>query len=65
MFEPKIVAFYCKWCTSGAADLAGTSRLHYAANAVGIKVMCSSRVDPEHIMEAFKRHLGQAGPHMC
>ena len=55
MFEPKIVAFYCKWCTSGAADLAGTSRLHYAANAVGIKVMCSSRVDPEHIMEAFKK----------
>jgi len=29
MFEPKIVAFFCKWCTSAGADLAGTSRLSY------------------------------------
>lgn len=54
MFEPKIVAFYCKWCTSAGADLAGTARLQYAPNVVGIKVMCSSRVDPEHILNAFK-----------
>jgi hypothetical protein len=25
--EPKIVAFFCNWCTYTAADLAGTSRL--------------------------------------
>ncbi|MBC8384643.1 MAG: hydrogenase iron-sulfur subunit [Candidatus Cloacimonetes bacterium] len=54
MFEPKIVAFYCKWCTSAGADLAGTSRMSYAPNIVGIRVMCSSRVDPEHILTAFK-----------
>ena len=54
MFEPKIVALYCKWCTSAGADLAGTSRLQYAPNVVGIRVMCSSRVDPEHILNAFK-----------
>lgn len=54
MFEPKIVAFFCKWCTSAGADLAGTSRLHYAPNVVGIKVMCSSRVDPAHVIHAFK-----------
>jgi hypothetical protein len=24
--EPKIVAFFCNWCTYGAADLAGVSR---------------------------------------
>ena len=54
MYEPKIVAFYCKWCTSAGADLAGTSRLSYAPNAVGIRVMCSSRVDAEHILSAFK-----------
>jgi len=54
MFEPKIVAFFCKWCTSAGADLAGTSRLPMPANVVGIRVMCSSRVDPEHILEAFK-----------
>ena len=32
-FEPKIVAFFCNWCTYLAADLAGTSRIKYAPNA--------------------------------
>lgn len=54
MFEPKIVAFFCKWCTSAGADLAGTSRLSYQPNVTGIRVMCSSRVDPEHILDAFR-----------
>ena len=54
MFEPKIIAFFCKWCTSAGADLAGTSRLHYKPNLTGIRVMCSSRVDPEHVLDAFK-----------
>ncbi len=54
MFEPKIIAFYCKWCTSAGADLAGTSRQKYAPNIIGLRVMCSSRVDPEHILNAFK-----------
>lgn len=54
MYEPKIIAFFCKWCTSAGADLAGTSRIHYAPNVTGIKVMCSSRVDATHVMHAFK-----------
>ncbi|MCD6205010.1 MAG: hydrogenase iron-sulfur subunit [Candidatus Marinimicrobia bacterium] len=54
MYEPKIVAFFCKWCTSAGADLAGTSRLNYKPNITGIRVMCSSRVDPEHVLDAFK-----------
>jgi F420-non-reducing hydrogenase iron-sulfur subunit len=54
MFEPQIMSFLCKWCTSAAADLAGTSRMHYAANAVNMRVMCSSRVDPQHILYAFR-----------
>jgi coenzyme F420-reducing hydrogenase delta subunit len=29
-WEPKIVAFFCNWCTYGAADLAGVSRLHFS-----------------------------------
>ena len=53
-FEPKVVGFICKWCTSAAADLAGVTRLKYQPNAVNIRVMCSSRVDPEHILHAFK-----------
>jgi F420-non-reducing hydrogenase iron-sulfur subunit len=54
MFEPKILAFCCKWCTSAGADLAGTSRIKYKPNVVGIRLMCSSRVEPHHILEAFK-----------
>jgi len=54
-FEPKIVAFFCAWCTYLAADLAGTSRLKYAPNARVIRVMCSGRVDPQFVMEAFAR----------
>ena len=59
MFEPKIVCFLCKWCTSAGADLAGTSRLKYRPNGVNIRFMCSSRVDPEHILWAF--HEGADG----
>ncbi len=52
-FEPKIVAFFCNWCTYLAADLAGTSRLKYAPNVRVIRVMCSGRVDPQFVLEAF------------
>jgi F420-non-reducing hydrogenase iron-sulfur subunit len=52
-FEPRIVAFFCNWCTYLAADLAGTSRMKYAPNARVIRVMCSGRVDPQFVMEAF------------
>ncbi len=54
-FEPKIVCFLCKWCTYAGADLAGTSRLQYPPNGVVIKTMCSSRIDPEHILYAFQQ----------
>jgi len=54
-FEPTIVAFFCNWCTYLAADLAGTSRMKYAPNARVIRVMCSGRVDPQYIFDAFTR----------
>lgn len=54
-FEPKIVCFLCKWCTYAGADLAGTSRLKYPPNGIVIKTLCSSRVDPEHILQAFEK----------
>lgn len=53
-FEPKIVAFFCNWCTYTAADLAGTSRMHYAPNVRIIRVMCSGRVDPQFVLSAFR-----------
>jgi len=52
-WEPKIVAFFCNWCTYLAADLAGTSRMKYAPNARVIRLMCSGRVDPQFVLEAF------------
>ena len=52
-FTPRIIGFYCKWCTHAAADLAGTSRIYVPANVVGIRVPCSGRVDPSFIYQAF------------
>jgi coenzyme F420-reducing hydrogenase delta subunit len=54
-FEPKIVAFLCKWCSSAGSDLAGVSRMQYSSNAVPIQVMCSGSVSPIYIMSAFKK----------
>ena len=54
-FEPKIVAFFCNWCTYLAADLAGTSRMTYAPNARVIRVMCSGRVDPQFVLDALSK----------
>lgn len=54
-FEPTIVAFFCNWCTYLAADLAGTSRMKYAPNARIIRVMCSGRVDPQFVFDAFAK----------
>jgi F420-non-reducing hydrogenase iron-sulfur subunit len=54
-WQPKIAAFFCNWCTYTAADLAGVSRLKYAANARVIRLMCSGRVDPQFILDAFAK----------
>jgi F420-non-reducing hydrogenase iron-sulfur subunit len=53
-FEPNIVAFVCNWCSYAGADMAGSMRLKYPPNVKLIRVMCSGRVDPEFIMEAFR-----------
>jgi len=55
MFNPKIIGFLCNWCGYAAADLAGNLRLNYPSNLRIIKVMCSGRIDPSHILEAFKK----------
>jgi F420-non-reducing hydrogenase iron-sulfur subunit len=58
-FEPKIVGFFCNWCSYRAADLAGTSRAAYAPNLRIIRVMCSGRIDPTFVLKAFS--LGADG----
>jgi coenzyme F420-reducing hydrogenase delta subunit len=54
-FEPKIVAFFCNWCTYGGADLAGVSRLQYPPNFRAIRLPCTGRMSPKFILEAFRR----------
>ena len=69
-WTPRIVAFFCNWCTYTAADLAGVSRLKYAPNIRVIRVMCSGRVDPQFILEALAKGadgvlIGGCHPNDC
>jgi F420-non-reducing hydrogenase iron-sulfur subunit len=54
-WSPRIVAFFCNWCTYTAADLAGVSRLKYPPNIRVIRLMCSGRVDPQFVLDAFAK----------
>jgi F420-non-reducing hydrogenase iron-sulfur subunit len=54
-WQPKIIAFFCNWCTYTAADLAGVSRLRHAPNIRIIRLMCSGRVDPQFVLDAFSK----------
>lgn len=62
-FEPKILGFLCNWCSYTGADLAGTARMKYPPNMVAIRVMCSGRVDPAFILDAFR--AGADGVFVC
>jgi len=53
-FKPKIVGFLCNWCSYAGADLAGVSRIQYPPTLRIVRVMCSGRVDPIFIIEAFR-----------
>ncbi|MBM4293829.1 MAG: hydrogenase iron-sulfur subunit [Deltaproteobacteria bacterium] len=54
-FEPKILGFFCNWCTYAGADLAGVSRLQYPPNIRVIRIMCSGTVSPHHVLRAFQK----------
>jgi len=53
-FEPIILCFACQWCSYGAADLAGVSRIQYPSNVRILRVPCSGRVDVLHVLRAFQ-----------
>ena len=53
VFEPKIVAFVCNWCTYAGADLTGTSRLKYATNVKIIRFPCTGRIDFLLLLKSF------------
>lgn len=54
-FDPLIIGFTCNWCTYAGADLAGTSKIQYPTNIRVIRVMCTSRISPEFVLEAFNK----------
>lgn len=54
-FEPNIIGFLCNWCSYAGADLAGTSRIQYSHNVKVIRVMCSGRVNPMFVINAFQQ----------
>ena len=53
-FEPLIIGLTCNWCAYAGADLAGTSKMQYPANIRIIRVMCTGRIEPEFIFDAFR-----------
>lgn len=53
IYEPKIVGFFCNWCSYRAADGAGTARIKHAPNVRVIRLMCSGRVDPAFVLKAL------------
>ena len=53
--DPKIIAFCCNWCSYAGADAAGTARLQVKPYFRVIRTMCSSRIDPELILESLKK----------
>jgi F420-non-reducing hydrogenase iron-sulfur subunit len=52
-FEPKIVGFFCNWCSYEGADSAGKKQKEYPSNLMAIRVMCSGRVDPKFVIDAY------------
>jgi F420-non-reducing hydrogenase iron-sulfur subunit len=54
-FEPKIAGFLCNWCSYAGADKAGGAQLAYPPNVRVIRVMCSGRVDPQFVLEAYRQ----------
>ena len=54
-FEPRIIVFLCNWCSYEGADAAGRDRKELPShNLREVRVMCSGRVDPQFVLEAFR-----------
>lgn len=58
-FEPRIIGFLCNWCSYAGADKAGAAQIQYPPNVDVVRVMCSGRVDPQFVLQAF--HNGADG----
>jgi len=54
VFEPKIIAYVCNWCTYLGADLAGTNRIEYPSNVRIVRLPCTGRIDFNLIVKGFE-----------
>jgi F420-non-reducing hydrogenase iron-sulfur subunit len=54
LWQPKIVAFLCNWCSYTGADLAGVSRIKWPPSVRGVRIMCTGRLDPTFVAAAFR-----------
>jgi F420-non-reducing hydrogenase small subunit len=52
--EPRIVAFLCNGCAYQAADRAGQAKLEYPQTLLTVRVMCTGRVEPAFVLQAFR-----------
>ncbi|NHI93068.1 MAG: hydrogenase iron-sulfur subunit [Candidatus Lokiarchaeota archaeon] len=55
VWEPKIIAFLCNWCSYAGADLAGVSRIQYPPNIRILRVPCSGRINPFYIIKSLQQ----------
>jgi len=53
-WEPRILAFLCRWCSYAGADLTGSSRISYPPNVRILRVPCSGRVNPLFILKTLR-----------
>jgi F420-non-reducing hydrogenase iron-sulfur subunit len=53
--HPLIVAFCCQCCGYTAADVAGAMRIQYAPSVRILRVPCSGKVEPEHVLSVLER----------
>jgi len=53
-WEPRILAFLCRWCSYAGADLTGSARISYPPNVRILRVPCSGRVDPLFILKTLR-----------
>jgi len=54
-FEPKVVVFCCNWCSPAGVDLAGSSKLKSNPYSRIIKTICTGRIEPSFIFDAFAK----------
>ncbi len=53
-FRPKIVIFCCNWCTCAGEDPKEVLGLDEDSGTRIIRIMCSGRVEPSFVIEAFE-----------